>query len=110
MKYLAEVLVKENLTSARLFKLCDTNFNQVVTIEELKEQVKKSLPDAFAGLNFKKLLKAFDLNGNGLIEQDEFCRLIDMAAASMEDTSVFAKVSGSVGGKTDARRALDAAK
>jgi Ca2+-binding EF-hand superfamily protein len=110
LKYLAEVLVKENLTSARLFKLCDTNFNQVVTVEELKEQVKKSLPDAFAGLNFKKLLKAFDLNGNGLIEQDEFCRLIDMAAASLEDTSVFAKVSGSVGGKTDARRALDNAK
>jgi BMFP domain-containing protein YqiC len=27
LKYLAEVLVKENLTSARLFKLCDTNFN-----------------------------------------------------------------------------------
>jgi Ca2+-binding EF-hand superfamily protein len=66
------------------------------------------LPDAFAGLNFKKLLKAFDLNGNGLIEQDEFCRLIDMAAASLEDTSVFAKVSGSIGGKTDARRAMDA--
>jgi Ca2+-binding EF-hand superfamily protein len=56
------------------------------------------------------LLKAFDLNGNGLIEQDEFCRMIDMAAASMEDTSVFAKVSGSVRGKTDARRALEAGK
>lgn len=33
-----------------------------------------------------------------------------MAAASLEDTSVFAKVSGSTGGKTDARRALEAAK
>jgi len=110
LKYLAEVLVKENLTSARLFKLCDSNFNGVVTVDELKEQVKKSLPDYFAGLNFKKLLAAFDLNGNGLIEQDEFCRLIDMAAASLEDTSVFAKVSGSIGGKTDARRALEAAK
>lgn len=110
LKFLAEVLVKENLTSARLFKLCDSNFNGVVTVDELKEQVKKSLPDYFAGLNFKKLLAAFDLNGNGLIEQDEFCRLIDMAAASMEDTSVFAKVSGSVGGKTDARRAMEEAK
>lgn len=94
-----------------MFKLADKNFNQVLTVEELKEQVKISLPDYFAGLNFKKLLKAFDLNGNGLIEQDEFCRMLDMAAASMLDTSVFAKVSGSMGGgKTDARKALEAAK
>lgn len=56
------------------------------------------------------MLAAFDLNGNGLIEQDEFCRLIDMAAASLEDTTLFAKVSGSVGGKNDARRAMEAAK
>jgi len=27
LKYLAEVLAKENMTSARLFKLCDGNFN-----------------------------------------------------------------------------------
>ena len=90
-------MVKENITAVRLFKQADKNFNQVLTVDELKEQVKISLPDYFAGLNFKKLLKAFDLSGNGLIEQDEFVRMIEMAAASMEDTSVFAKVSGSTG-------------
>ena len=68
IKYLGEVLQKEGITAARLFKQADKNFNQVLTIEELKEQVKISLPDHFAGLNFKKLLKAFDVSGNGLIE------------------------------------------
>ena len=103
MKYLAESLAKEQITATRLFKQADKNFNQVLTVDELKEQVKISLPDYFAGLNFKKLLKAFDLNGNGLIEQDEFVRLIEMAAASMEDTSVFNKVSGALGGNKSAQ-------
>jgi Ca2+-binding EF-hand superfamily protein len=53
--------------------------------------VKISLPDHFAGLNFKKLLKAFDLNNNGLIEQDEFVRLLDMAYRSGVDTGTFTK-------------------
>jgi hypothetical protein len=37
MKYLAESIEKEGLTAARLFKAADKNFNQVLTIEELKE-------------------------------------------------------------------------
>lgn len=37
LKYLAECCVKENLTAARLFKLADKNFNQVLTVDELKE-------------------------------------------------------------------------
>jgi len=68
LKYLAQSLDKEGITPARLFKMADKNFNQVLTVDELKEQVKAMLPNSFAGLNFKKLLKAFDLNGNGLIE------------------------------------------
>ena len=50
-----------------------------MTLDELKEFIKKTLPDTFHGLNFKKLMKAFDLNGNGLIEQGEFVNLLDMA-------------------------------
>jgi hypothetical protein len=38
----------------------------------LKELVKTTYPDASFGLNLKKLAKALDINGNGLIEQDEF--------------------------------------
>lgn len=110
LKYLAESMVKEGINAARLFKQADKNFNQVLTIDELKEQVKISLPDYFAGLNFKKLLKAFDLNGNGLVEQDEFVRMIEMAAGSSADTANFKKVSSAVGGGASQKKALQAAK
>ena len=53
--------------------------------------MKISLPDYFAGLNFKKLMKAFDVNNNGVIEQDEFIKLLDMAYRSGVDTSAFQK-------------------
>ena len=91
LKYLAECIEQEGLTPARLFKQADKNFNQVLTVDELKEQVKISLPDYFAGLNFKKLMKAFDVNNNGVIEQDEFIKLLDMAYRSGVDTSAFQK-------------------
>ena len=56
------------MTPLRLFKRADKNFNQVLTVEELKEAVKEIMPDQFAGLNYKKLLGAFDMNQNGFIE------------------------------------------
>lgn len=34
-------------------------------------------------------MKAFDLNNNGLIEQEEFIRLLDMAYRSGVDTGNF---------------------
>lgn len=37
LKYLAESIEKEGLTAARLFKQADKNFNQVLTVDELKE-------------------------------------------------------------------------
>jgi hypothetical protein len=37
VKYLGEVLEKEGITAARLFKQADKNFNQVLTVDELKE-------------------------------------------------------------------------
>ena len=98
LKYLAECLAKENLTAIRLFKMADTNFNQVLTIEELKEQVKKTLPDYFQGLNFKKLLKAFDINGNGVVEQTEFVSLVEGAAASNAITIKYSKMKTIIGG------------
>jgi len=39
-----------------------------LTVDELKEHVKVMMPEAFAGLNFKKLTKALDTNNNGIIE------------------------------------------
>ena len=56
------------MTPLRIFKRADKNFNQVLTTDELKECIKEFLPDKFAGLSFKKLVTAFDMNGNGLVE------------------------------------------
>jgi len=77
LKYFGECLEKENLTPARFFKKADKNFNQVLTVDEIKDEVKLSLPESFAGLNFKKLTKALDTNNNGLVEQSEFVSLLD---------------------------------
>jgi hypothetical protein len=44
IKYFAECLQKENITPLRFFKKADRNFNQVLTVDELKDQVKISLP------------------------------------------------------------------
>ena len=68
VKYFAECLNKENITPLRFFKKADKNFNQVLTVDELKDEVKISLPESFAGLNFKKLTKALDQNNNGTVE------------------------------------------
>jgi len=70
-----------------------------LTLDELKEFIKKTLPDTFHGLNFKKLMKAFDLNGNGLIEQAEFCNLLDMAARSGAAGGGFANAPGAAQAK-----------
>jgi len=69
-----------------------------LTTEELKETVKEMMPDKFAGLNFKKLLVAFDSNQNGFIEQDEFLRLMEMASGSGSSTSQFKKISSASAG------------
>jgi hypothetical protein len=44
IKYFAECLQKENITPLRFFKKADKNFNQVLTVDELKDEVKISLP------------------------------------------------------------------
>ena len=95
IKYVAECLRKEDVTPLRFFKKADRNFNKVLTVEELKDQVQISLPEAGAGLNFKKLMKALDQNNNGLVEQEEFVGLLDAALGSGADTSQFQRVSGS---------------
>jgi len=96
LKYLAECLDKEGLTPLRFFKQADRNFNQVLSVEEIKEHVKQSLPNAFAGLNFKKLMKALDVNQNEIIEQQEFVDLMEKSSESKISTKQFEKTSSSV--------------
>ena len=99
IKYFAECLEEENLTPARFFKKADKNFNLVLTVDEIKDEIRNSLPNAFAGLNFKKLAKALDANNNGIIEQNEFISLLDNALGSFADTTQFQRISGAIGGK-----------
>jgi len=98
LKYLGEIIEKEGITPARLFKMADKNHDRVLSCDELRDQVKEAFPESFAGLNFKKLVKAFDSNGNGLIEDSEFVNLIEGALNSNADTSQFQRISGALGG------------
>ena len=54
------------------------------------------MPNAFAGLNFKKLSKALDVNNNGILEQQEFIDIIEQASGLQNDTSNLNKISHSV--------------
>ena len=68
LKFLSEQLAKDKETPQRFFKKADIKHNGIVETEQLKELVKTTYPDASFGLNLKKLAKALDINGNGLIE------------------------------------------
>ena len=56
------------------------------------------LPNHFAGLNFKKLTMALDLNGNGIIEETEFMSVMQKAISSGLETSNLTKFSQSMSG------------
>lgn len=98
LKYLAEEIKKTGDTPLRFFKMADKNFNQVLTVDEIKEHIKNTLPDSFAGLNFKKLTKALDTNMNGILEQQEFVDLMDKTIRANAPTDQFNKISGALGG------------
>jgi len=97
LKFLSQCIEKEGMTSQQLFKMADKNFNGALSIDELKEQVKAMIPDSFGVLNYKKLLKAFDLNGSGIIEEEEFVGLLEMAARSNADVSGYTKIQKALG-------------
>lgn len=98
LKYLNECIEKEGITASRLFKQADKNHNMVLTCEELRDAVKDGFPESFNGLNFKKLVKAFDQNNNGLIEEQEFVSLLTQAGSSGADTSQYHRITGALGG------------
>lgn len=87
LKYLAEILEKEGFTAAQFFKSADKSFNKVLTVDELKSHVKVMLPDHFAGLNYKKLASALDINNTGIIEEAEFIQLMQRSISSGLETS-----------------------
>lgn len=101
VKYLGECLARDGMTPVRFFKNADKNFDDVLCPEEIKDYAKVLLADDFQGVNYQKLVKAFDVNNNGVIELEEFTGLMDLAMKSSADTQGFKKISGAFSGDTN---------
>jgi Ca2+-binding EF-hand superfamily protein len=55
------------------FRAADLNKNGVITVDELRMQVKKMLgQDSFNAKDLKLLMISLDYNKNGTIEEDEY--------------------------------------
>ena len=76
-------MLREGLSPAVAFKAADRNHNNVVTVDELRDAIKKFFPDSALSLaDLKKIMMAFDVNRNGCIEEQEFISLIEQARNS----------------------------
>ena len=63
-------MLREGLSPAVAFKAADLNHNNVVTLDELREAIKRFIPDSALSLaELKKVMIAFDVNKNGFIEE-----------------------------------------
>jgi Ca2+-binding EF-hand superfamily protein len=77
---LDDAMLRQGLSPAVAFRGADLNHNNVVTVDELRESIKKFLPDNVLSLaDLKKIMMAFDLNRNGMIEEEEFITLFERA-------------------------------
>lgn len=73
-------MLKEGLSPGVAFKAADLNHNGVVTLDELREVIKRLVPEEALSLNdLKQIMLAFDSNKNGLIEEDEFIKAFERA-------------------------------
>ena len=70
IKKLDNIMLKEGLSPTVAFKAADLNHNGVVTFDELREAIKKLLPEDVLTLSeLKNIMMALDVNKNGLIEE-----------------------------------------
>ena len=73
IKKLDNILLLQNLTPTALFKRADKNKNKIITIDELKAAMKELLPEENLSMaEIMKIMRTFDVNKNGKIEQGEF--------------------------------------
>ena len=56
------------------------------------------MPSNFAGLNFKKLATALDLNNNSIIEEQEFIDLMQKSLSSGLETEQYQKITNAISG------------
>ena len=76
-------MLRERISPGVAFRAADINHNGVVTVDELKDSIKRLIPQETLSLvELKKVMMAFDRNRNGLIEEDEFITLIEKARNS----------------------------
>lgn len=80
VRKLDNVMLREGLSPTVAFKAADINHNGVVTVDELRESIKKLIPDEVLTLaELKKIMMAIDVNRNGLIEEHEFIQCFEKA-------------------------------
>jgi Ca2+-binding EF-hand superfamily protein len=63
-------MLREGVGPSVAFKAADVNHNGLVTVDELRESIKKLIPDETLSLvELKKVMMAFDANKNGVIDE-----------------------------------------
>ena len=72
--------MRQKLSPFDAFRAADLSKDGVITTNELKEVLKKMLPDhAYTPADFKMTMLAFDSNRNGSIDEQEFIKAITEA-------------------------------
>lgn len=71
-------MIREKVTPSMTFKAADTNKNNLITPQELKEAIKLLIPeDTLSFLDIKQIMMAFDIDRNGTIDEKEFLTLFE---------------------------------
>jgi hypothetical protein len=109
LKYLAEQLRDDNLQPRSFFKQLDTQHNGVLNVDQIKDGVKHWYPNAFDGLNYKKLERALDMNQKGYVSIQDFVNMMDRALAKGSNTDAIKGVPAALASKgkgTDLRKPI----
>ena len=80
---LDNVMLELGLSPTAMFRKADTNNSNAVTIQELNELLKEVFPqDKITSSDLFEIMKAMDLNRNGVIEFDEFVSIFKNARSA----------------------------
>ena len=76
VRKLDDIFLRHGLAPTIAFKSADMNHNNIVTMDELRQAIKNLVPDEDLSLaDLKNVCKAIDVNGNGVIEEEEFIKV-----------------------------------